>query len=602
MLGFFRLSSWPFAVKLGISPVIALIMTAFIANVGLQGVNAQSQSLNQVVHDAVNGSGLLFKAKDDIQSVNGGIYRVLSLQAAKTANLDSAGQLKAMNVKVDAAVADLKKYRDGWASPQDKPKIDKLIKNIGNYKGAIEWVSQMLEIDFNSAVSFLAPFDKNYTDLSNEISGIIAAEETASARQQQAANVLAANTRALFVKAALGAAFIMLVIGAFVGFGTTRSIGAIARATRDLAKGNLDIDVSVLHRRDELNAIVESLDTFKDTAVVARDRTAQALRSAEDAERAIQGIGKGLEALAKGDLTHRITAQFTGPFTKLKDDFNESITHLCETMQNVLDNTDTINAGAREISAATDELSGRTEQQAANLERTVAAMEEITATLQTTAKNATEASHIVSQAKTSAESGGVVVVNAITAIDKIEQSSKQIADIIGVIDEISFQTNLLALNAGIEAARAGDAGRGFAVVASEVRALAQRSSEAGKQIKALIQTSSGHVETGVTLVRQSGTVLTGIVTQITQVNGLVAEMAQAATQQSAGVTDVNTAVAKIGQTTQRTTAMVEQSSAAARNLAEGTTQLRDQISFFQVEEGGFQVEEGGRVASRAHAA
>jgi methyl-accepting chemotaxis protein len=580
----FRLSSWPFAVKLGISPVIALIMTAFIANVGLTGVNAQSQSLNQIVHDAVNGSGLLFKAKDDIQSVNGGIYRVLSLQAAKTTNLNSSEQLKAMTVKVDDAVANLKKYRDGWAKPADKPKINKLIKSIENYKGAIDWVTQMLEIDFNSAVSFLAPFDKNYTDLSNEVSGIIAAAETASAEQQKAANAVAANTRDLFVKAALGSAVIMLVIGFIVGFGTTRSIGAIAGATRDLAKGDLNIDVKRLNRRDELNAIVESLETFKNTAIVARDRTAQAVRSAEDAERAIHGIGTGLEALAKGDLTHRITAEFTGPFIKLKENFNASVTLLHETMQSVLSNTAGINAGAKEISEASDEISRRTEQQAASIEETAAAMEEITETVRATAKNAAETNKIVTTAKTAAEAGGKVVADAIKAIDQIEHSSKQIADIVNVIDEISFQTNLLALNAGVEAARAGDAGRGFAVVASEVRALAQRSSQAGKEIKKLIQTSNGNVEAGVNLVRESGTVLTNIVAQILQIDTLVGEMARAAQQQSVGVAEVNTAVSQIGQATQQNTAMIEQSTAAARDLADGTTQLREEIDFFRVAE------------------
>lgn len=581
MTGFFRLSSWPFAVKLGISPLIALIMTSFIAVIGLRGVAAQSQSMNAVVHDGVKGSGLLFKAKDEIQSVNGGIYRILSLQAAKTANINSVEQLQGLSTKVDQAVTGLKKYRDGWASPQDKPRIQKLIKDVENYKGAIDWVSQMLEIDFNSAVSFLVPFDKNYTELSSEIAAIIAASESASAKQQQMADEVAADTRSIFIKTAGAAAAIVLVIGFIVGWGTVRSIGAIAGRTRDLANGDLNIDVQSLQRRDELNAIVESLEVFKQTAVVARDRTEQAVRSAEDAEKAIQGIGAGLDALAKGDLSYRIVAQFTGPFTKLKSDFNASMDRLHGTMQGVLDNTDTINAGAMEISQATEELSNRTEQQAANLERTMAAMEEITSTLQATAKNAGEASLIVSQAKTAAETGGQVVDSAIGAIDQIENSSKQIAAIIGVIDEISFQTNLLALNAGVEAARAGEAGRGFAVVASEVRSLAQRSSQAGKEIKTLIQTSSNNVACGVNLVRQSGKVLNDIVSQITRINTLVAEMAQAANQQSAGVSDVNGAITKIGQVTQHNTAMVEQSSAAARNLAEGTSQLRHQIAFFQ---------------------
>ncbi len=582
MFRMFKLSSWPFALKLGVSPLIALAMTAIIAVVGLRGVNAQSQSLDSVVHDAVHGSGLLFKAKDKIQGVNGGIYRVLSLQAAKTPNLDAAAQLKHLSGEVDEAVADLTKYRNGWATAKNKPRIDKLIKDVENYKGAINWVSQMMEIDFNSAVSFLVPFDKNYKELSTEISAIISAAEAASERQQENANAVAANTRSIFIEAAIFSALIVLGIGGLVGWGTTRSIRAIAGTTRDLAQGDLTIDVASLERRDELNDIVQSLDVFKKTAILARDRTEQAVRTAEEAEKAIKGIGAGLDALAKGNLTHRITAEFTGPFVKLKEDFNASVGRLRETMHSVLRNTDEINNSAMEISDATDEISKRSEQQSANLEETVAALEEITSTVQTTAKNAKEANAFVSKAKVAAENGGKVVVSAIGAIDQIEQSSKQIADIIGVIDEISFQTNLLALNAGVEAARAGEAGRGFAVVASEVRALAQRSSEAGKEIKKLIQTSSGNVEAGVGLVRESGKVLNAIVTQIVQVDSLVAEMAEAASQQSAGVADVNATVARIGHSTQQNTAMVEQSSAAARQLADGTSHLREQVSFFNV--------------------
>jgi methyl-accepting chemotaxis protein len=570
-------------VKLGISPLIALVMMALIGVVGLRGVTAQSKSLDSVVHNAVNGSTLLFSAKDKIQSVNGGIYRVLSLQAAKTPKLDSAGELKALSIKVDETVADLKQYRAGWAGAKDKPKIDALIKDVQNYKGAIDWVSQMLEIDFNSAVSFLVPFDKNYSELSAKIASIIDAAKADSVVQQKNANEAAASTKSVFTQAASAAALIVLTIGIFVGWGTTRSIRAIAGATRDLAHGDHNIDVARLERRDELNDIVQSLEVFKKTAVVAKDRTEQAVRTAEEAEKAIKGIGAGLDALAKGDLTHRITAEFTGPFVKLKEDFNASVNRLHDTMHTVLATTDEINGGAMEISEATDEISKRSEQQAASLEETAAALEEITSTVQLTAKNAKEASVIVAKAKSAAESGGKVVVSAITAIDQIEQSSKQIADIIGVIDEISFQTNLLALNAGVEAARAGDAGKGFAVVASEVRALAQRSSQAGKEIKKLIQTSSTHVEAGVNLVRESGKVLTDIVQQVGQVNALVAQMAQAASQQSTGVTEVNTTVAQIGQVTQQSTAMVEQSSAAARQLADGTAQLRDQIAFFQVQ-------------------
>jgi methyl-accepting chemotaxis protein len=196
-------------------------------------------------------------------------------------------------------------------------------------------------------------------------------------------------------------------------------------------------------------------------------------------------------------------------------------------------------------------------------------LEEITATVKMTAQNAKEATAIVTKAKAAAEEGGGVVKTAITAMGQIEQSSKQITDIIGIIDEIAFQTNLLALNAGVEAARAGDAGKGFAVVASEVRALAQRSSQAAKEIKSLIQASGGHVASGVKYVGETGDSLRRIVEQVIQINALVSEMASAAHQQSTGIEEVNAAVTRMDQVTQQNAAMVEQSTAAARNLAQG---------------------------------
>ena len=217
----------------------------------------------------------------------------------------------------------------------------------------------------------------------------------------------------------------------------------------------------------------------------------------------IESVGTGLEALAAGDLTHRVTATLEGNFAKLGTDFNAAAGRLEEAMQSVLGGAGSISSGAGEIASAADDLSRRTEQQAASLEQTAAALEQITATVKRTAENAREAGTIVTSAKKAAEEGGQVVENAISAMGEIEQSSKQITDIIGVIDEIAFQTNLLALNAGVEAARAGDAGKGFAVVASEVRALAQRSAEAAKEIKTLIKDSGGHVGSGVKLVGES---------------------------------------------------------------------------------------------------
>ncbi len=358
----------------------------------------------------------------------------------------------------------------------------------------------------------------------------------------------------------------------------SRPLVEMTGAMGELARGNLQAHVPNADQQDEIGQLAEAMTAFKNQ-LAAAERS-----KAEQTQVIVSSIGAGLDHLAKGDLTHRVTSELTGPFAKLKEDFNAALNRLQDTMKNVLNSTHQIATGAGEISQAADDLSRRTEQQAASLEETAAALEEITATVKKTATNAREASSSVELAKTAAEDGGHVVETAPKAMDSLAQSSKQITAIIGVIDEIAFQTNLLALNAGVEAARAGEAGKGFAVVASEVRALAQRSSEAAKEIKALINTSSEHVSDGVKFVGESGQALKHIIDQVLQINSLVTEMAKAAEQQSTGIEQVNAAVGQMDQVTQQNAAMVEESTAASRNLAGETQVLADLVGFFSVGE------------------
>jgi methyl-accepting chemotaxis protein len=235
-----------------------------------------------------------------------------------------------------------------------------------------------------------------------------------------------------------------------------------------------------------------------------------------------------------------------------------------------------------ELQSSADELSKRTEQQAASLEETAAALDEITATVRTTAAGAKQACEVVGGTKVGAEHSGEVVRKAVAAMTNIEKSSGQIGQIIGVIDEIAFQTNLLALNAGVEAARAGDAGRGFAVVASEVRALAQRSAEAAKEIKSLILASRSQVEEGVDLVGQTGQALARIVEQVSEINGIVINIAGSAQEQSTALAQVNSAINQMDQMTQKNAAMVEESTAATHSLSEQTAELFKLMAGFRV--------------------
>ena len=298
---------------------------------------------------------------------------------------------------------------------------------------------------------------------------------------------------------------------------------------------------------------------------------------------AVDELGQGLTKLAAGDLTGLIDTPFLPALDKVRLDFNSAVERLGDAMRTVAENTDAIAHGSREMSIAADELSRRTERQAATVEETAAALEEITQTVADSAKRAGEAGELVAKTKLGAGHSGSIVRKAIGAMDQIANSSREISNIISVIDEIAFQTNLLALNAGVEAARAGEAGKGFAVVAQEVRELAQRSAQAAKEIKALIQTSAGEVTIGVGLVSKTGEALKTIGELIVAMNLHVEAIAVSAREQSVGLAEINTAVNSLDQATQQNAAMVEQASAASASLADEGATLRRLISQFTVE-------------------
>jgi methyl-accepting chemotaxis protein len=296
---------------------------------------------------------------------------------------------------------------------------------------------------------------------------------------------------------------------------------------------------------------------------------------------AVNQIATALSRLTVGNLQHRIEAEFIPALDRLRVDFNASMESLEQSMLSISANTHAIRSGTGEISSAADDLSRRTEQQASSLEETAAALEQITATVKKTAEGAKHARDVVSTAKVDADKSGDVVREAMTAMTGIEKSSKQISQIIGVIDEIAFQTNLLALNAGVEAARAGDAGRGFAVVASEVRALAQRSAEAAKEIKGLISASTAQVDQGVSLVTQTGKALERIVAQVVEINAIITDIAASAQEQATGLQQVNAAVNEMDKVTQQNAAMVEETTAASHSLAGETEELARLIWRYQ---------------------
>jgi methyl-accepting chemotaxis protein len=359
---------------------------------------------------------------------------------------------------------------------------------------------------------------------------------------QETANAERAMASAEFLNYAMGGLAILVLVGAaiFGAVSIARPLMGLVAPIHELAAGNFNIKMDVKDRKDEVGQIASAVNAM---ATRVRDTIAEIKQSAME-----------------------------------------------------------VNNASGEISTSTTDLSQRTEEQAASLEETTAAMEQISATVKKTAENAEQANHSAGEARSVADRGGKVVAKAVAAMAKIEDSSRRISEIIGVIDEIARQTNLLALNAAVEAARAGEAGRGFAVVASEVRSLAQRSSQAAKDIKELITNSNGQVQEGVELVNHAGAALGEIVSSIKSVAELVADIATASNEQATGLDQINRALMQMDEATQQNAALVEENAATAKALESRAQSMDERVAFFKIDDGTAAAKPKTRVETPAAAA
>ena len=517
-----------------------------------------------------------------------------------------AGALSAAEARrsISAARSEIDKnwqiYSASQMSEEEKALADQVSADMPKANAAVDKAEQIIVSGDTAALQAFA--DKELYPAVDPVTANLAALVDL---QTRAAREDAAGATRIFKASMIVMGVIALVAIGLLAFAAnvilnkvSAPLQAMTNAMRKLAGGDNDIQIPAADRTDELGQMAGAVAIFRDAAIAKLKADAEIVEAKTRAERdrlaaseaaiaeqqglVIRSFGVGLEKLAAGDLTYRVQDDLPPQYEKLRGDFNGAMGKLQETMKIIIGNADGIRNGSREIMTASDDMARRTEQQAAGLEETAAALEEITVTVKKTAEGAREAHRVVGAAKVDAESGGAVVMRAISAMSEIEASSQQITQIITVIDEIAFQTNLLALNAGVEAARAGDAGKGFAVVASEVRALAQRSAEAAKEINGLITASTAQVNTGADLVGQTGQALTRIVGQVGQIDTVVAEIAASAQEQATGLNQVNVAVNQMDQVTQQNAAMVEESTAASHALSREADTLAGLMRQFDV--------------------
>jgi len=576
---------------------IVLILASATAGAGLWAATHLSDALTRAMR-----SGEVVRVHMDSDMMHDAL-RADVLMALRAA--DPATGVTFAQVKADLAEHS-KTFRDDIARNKglaaDRASRDALAAveaPLADYIAGAEKIVALAERDPAAAEGAMPGFLKQFTALEGAMEQ---ATETIEA---------SANAEAAAAKSAAFAAQMLMAALILVGVVVTGLIVVAARrmlvtplvevtsALDRLSKGDLTVDPPHTGRKDEIGLMTRALFAFKQAvaerqaeleaadnrAAMEEERVRNEARRAEEEaarERVMSALAQGLSRLSQGDVAARLDARFPEQYEDLRANYNSAVAQLGETLSAVIASARGMRTGSGEITQAADDLSRRTEQQAASLEETAAALDEVTATVRRSAEGAGKARQVADAARGEAQRSGEVVSRATEAMSAIEQSSAQISNIVGLIEEIAFQTNLLALNAGVEAARAGDAGKGFAVVASEVRALAQRTAEAAKEIKTLISASSRQVDDGVELVTQTGQALENIRSTVAEMHDLVSEIAASAREQAVALSEVNTAINQMDQVTQQNAAMVEETTAASHSLAREAESLAGLIGRFRL--------------------
>jgi methyl-accepting chemotaxis protein len=563
------------------------------------------------------------------------MMRIISLRAQVIQNVDSMPALAEAVAKINATIAAI----DAAASDDIVQLADPLKSAVKDFHTTVQGVVAAQHMAHDIFANQIQPQVKKMQAMIETVR-----EQLQHNFDDNRTTVEAVLSSTVFLQKVVGG--LVLLFAGLIAFLIARSVSnpilALTRGMKELAAGNFGVVLPGLKRKDEVGNIARAVEAFKVKAAenaqreaeakAEQDRQAEAERQAalakmsdefqatvggivqaavagdfskrvaldgkaglvlnvgtainslcDNVAKALNDLIEMLGALAEGNLSQRITAEYQGDFAELKNNANTAAERIGQIVGQIKQSAREVSEASAEISSSTTDLSQRTEEQAASLEETSASMEEIAATVKKNAENAQAANQSTAKARDVAGRSGEVVAKAVAAMAQIEASSGKISDIIGVIDEIARQTNLLALNAAVEAARAGDAGRGFAVVASEVRTLAQRSSQAAKDIKDLITNSNGQVRSGVELVNKAGTALGEIVESIKDVAELVSDIAGASIEQSTGVEEVNRALNQMDTVTQQNSALVEENAATAKTLEHQAKNMDERVSFFRID-------------------
>ncbi len=578
-----------------------LLVAAFLAVAGASWIALRELKVNGPVYDRI------MLGKDLVADILPPPVNVIEAYLEVTLLSKDPSALKERQPHLEKLRKEYFERYEHW-NKQDLPSVlrDALLET--SHKPAVAFWEDIQNKYIPALEKFNAfEFSSVYKDLTKHyiahrkgIDEVVALANRLNTEIEEAAAKKEKSFSIVMLGAAAGGVLFVILCMAGIALRLVNPMLALQSAMARLAQGDNAAEVPGASRRDELGQMAAAVAVFREAAIQKERFEAEAEKHRQDieAERAqrerereqetaqaqatISALAGGLAGLARGDLLTRIDTPMAPNAEQLRQDFNNAVAKLREIMVGVVEGASVIRSGSDEIAAGADDLSRRTEQQAASLEETAAALDEIAATVKKSAEGAAHAREVVAIARQDAEKTGDVVRRTVDAMGNISKSSHQISQIIGVIDEIAFQTNLLALNAGVEAARAGEAGRGFAVVASEVRALAQRSASAAKEIKGLISTSTTQVAEGVDLVDETGKALERILKQVIEINGVVAAIASGAQEQATGLTEVSRAMNQMDEVTQQNASLVEETTTASHSLAREMGGLLARISQFEV--------------------